>query len=250
VRVNPERAALPLSPAYAAVFSTAPAPEAKPAITGAARLYATSPGLVRLVRQLAAPSQAITLWRPALSTAIWRDFNGGMGLNTRPRVLWIDEGIAPAWLAELINETLETAAWIVVEQAGSTYTGAVARIHPPATEADWAAALTELGPQILLRPAAEATEADHGHALIAAAAGCHLLVDDRLDLPESLGAVRLPNKIAAWRQALEHAIRDLTGTLAHGKRARDAALALPSIEAEPPPWARFAPASALRSAAE
>jgi hypothetical protein len=192
----------------------------------------------------------VGLWRPALSAQVWEGFTPGTGLNTRPRVLWVDEGIAPGWFADLINETLNTVAWIVVERAGSTYSGAVARIRPPESEHDWALALGELAPQIMVRPADAEVMADHYKALIGAAAGCHLLVDDRLDLPDGLGAVRLTNRIAAWQHALQHAVRDLTGTLEHGKRARAAALALPGLEEVLPEWARMGAETVMRSAAE
>lgn len=252
VRINPQAPPNPHSPAYTAVFTTAPAPEAKPAIAGAAQLYATSPGLVQRVRKLAPPNHPVTLWRPTISTTIWEPLNIGTGLNTKPRILWIDEGIAPAWFADLINETLESVAWIVVERAGAKYAGSISRIVPQTSEYAWAQALAQLAPQILIRPADRETDADHYRTLLAAAAGCHLLVDERLDMPPSLGAVQLPNRVAAWQRALKHAVADLSGTLAHGQRTRAAALALPSTEAAPPPWADFSQASApaLQSAAE
>jgi hypothetical protein len=250
VRVNPERAALPRSPAHRAVFCAPPGPEAKAAIAQAGKVFGTSPNLVKELRKLAGPRQAVGLWRPALSAQVWEGFTPGTGLNTRPRVLWVDEGIAPGWFADLINETLNTVAWIVVERAGSTYSGAVARIRPPESEHDWALALGELAPQIMVRPADSEVVADHYKALIGAAAGCHLLVDDRLDLPDGLGAVRLTNRIAAWQHALQHAVRDLTGTLEHGKRARAAALALPGLEEVLPEWARMGAEAVMRSAAE
>lgn len=252
VRVNPHGAAAPYSPDYTALFCAAPGPEAKPAIAAAQRVFATSPGLVKQIRSLAPAGQSVALWRPSLSTQIWKDLKFGTGLNTKPRVLWIDEGIAPPWLTGLINETLEIAAWIVVERPGSTYSGAVARIQPQASEQGWASALAELAPQILVRPADRDTDADHYKALMAAAAGCHLLVDDRLDMPASLGVLRLTNRAASWQRALQTAIRDLTGTLKHGSQTRAAALTLPSIEAEPPAWASIGRdnAAALQSAAE
>ncbi|MDD2795463.1 hypothetical protein [Acidocella sp.] len=111
--------------------------------------------------------------------------------------------------------------------------------------------MAELAPQILIRPAERETDADHYRILLAAAAGCHLLVDERMDVPPSLGALLLPNRLAAWQRALKHAVSELSATLAQGQAARAAALALPSTEAAPPPWAVADPAaSALQSAAE
>ncbi|GEM_PF-2391722 len=249
LRVNPLTAALPGSPAYSAVFTNPPPPSAKPAIAVATRLFATSPGLVKQLRQFTAPGQSVTLWRPTLSPHIWEDLKIGTGLNTRPRVLWVDEGIAPPWFTGLINSTLEIASWIVVERPGSTYSGAVARISPQPSEFAWAQAMAELAPQILVRPAGHDTSADHYKTLIAAAAGCHLLIDDRLDTPATLGAIQLTNRADTWKTALTTAIHDLTATLAHGARARAAALALPATESAPPPWTTL-DHPALRSAAE
>ncbi|GLR67507.1 hypothetical protein GCM10010909_21880 [Acidocella aquatica] len=248
-RINPQQLPHPHSPAYSAVFTTAPAAEAKPVIAAAAQLFATSPGLVQRVRKLAHPRQPVTLWRPTLSAPIWDSLKIGTGLNTKPRVLWIDEGIAPAWFTDLINETLESLAWIVVEREGAKYGGSVSRIAPQTSEYAWAQALAELAPQILIRPADRETDADHYRILLAAAAGCHLLVDERLDIPPSLGAAGLPNRFAAWQRALKHAVTDLNGTLTRGQAARAAALALPSTESAPPPWAETS-RPAFASAAE
>ena len=72
---------------------------------------------------------------------------------------------------------------------------------------------------------------------MAAAVGCHLLVDDRLDMPPSLGAIRLPNRLSAWQRAIRQALGDLSGTLEGGKQTRAACLALPFIEEASPGWA-------------
>ena len=250
-RINPQQCPQPHSPAYSAVFTAPPAADAKPVIAGAARLFATSPGLVQRVRKLAHPRQPVTLWRPTLSAPIWSTLKIGTGLNTKPRVLWVDEGIAPPWLGDIINETLESVAWIVVEREGAQYAGSIARIAPQPSEYAWAQAMAELAPQILIRPAERETDADHYRILLAAAAGCHLLVDERMDVPPSLGALLLPNRLAAWQRALKHAVGELSATLAQGQATRAAALALPSTETAPPPWAVADPAaSALQSAAE
>ena len=258
VRVNPLRPPHPHSPVYTAVYTALPEHDALPALTAAASVFATSPGLVTQLRRLATPGQPIALWRPALSPRIWQELTFGTGLNTKPRVLWFDEGIAPPWLIDLINETLDIASWIVVERRGTQYAGAVARIAPQESEFAWAQACAELGPQIMLRPAATETHADHYPALIAAAAGCHILTDDRLDMPASLGALALPARMGAWSEALRGAIADLKATLEQGRAARRAALALPGLEDAPPPWILAAPppwlplacGAALRSAAE
>jgi hypothetical protein len=111
--------------------------------------------------------------------------------------------------------------------------------------------MAELGPQILIRPAAALTHADHYPALLAAAAGCQIFTDERLDVPASLGAVALPNRAAAWSEALRGAIAGLKATLERGRATRAAALALPGLEAAPPPWCLPPPpAEPLQSAAE
>ncbi len=250
VRVNPLRAPRVESPPYTALFTTMPEADAQPALEAAARIFATSPGLAANLRKLAPAAVPVELWRPALSGQHWRDFEAGKGLNTKPRVLWVDEGIAPAWFMELVNETLEIASWIVVERPGSQYAGAVARIPPQETELNWAQTLAQLGPQIMLRPAASETHADHYPALLAAAAGCRLMVDKRLDSPASLGALRLLNRKQDWAAALYSAIVNLPETLRLGAQTRTAALTLPTLEQEPPAWASLAtPGPALLASA-
>ena len=176
-----------------------------------------------------------------MSRPVWADLTIGGGINTRPRILWVDEGFEPDWLPDLINETMADALWIVVERPGGTYEGAVTRVRPPPTEQGWATELAGLAPQILVRPADRHTEADHYKALVAAAVGCHLLIDDRLDVPDELGAIMLPNRLAAWQRAIKQALGDLPGTLQRGKQTRDACLALPSIEDAAPEWAGCLP---------
>jgi hypothetical protein len=250
VRINPATPPASGVPPYTAIFTGPPAASAKPAIAAAERLFATSPGLVRQVEKLAPPRLAVELWRPALCRPLWESLALGLGLNTMPRVLWIDEGDAPAWLPELINETLGKASWIVVEREGASYAGAIARLRRPEHEQGWAAELAALAPHILLRPAEASADADQLPVLMAAAAGCHVLADARFDLPEALGAVRLPNRMAAWQRALQQAVADLPDTLARGKRARAACLALPSADAALPPWAGVSGTPALVRAAE
>ncbi|MDE1896771.1 MAG: hypothetical protein KGH91_06825, partial [Rhodospirillales bacterium] len=113
VRVNPLHAPLAACPPYTALFNTMPEPDALPALMAAERVFATSPGLAANLRKLAPRGVAVELWRPALSGRYWREFEAGKGLNTKPRVLWVDEGFAPLWFQELVNETLELAAWMV-----------------------------------------------------------------------------------------------------------------------------------------
>lgn len=252
VRVNPLRAPRAGGRPYTAVFTTMPDPDAQPALAAAEHIFATSPGLVANLRKLTPAQVPVTLWRPALSGQYWRNFEAGKGLNTKPRILWMDEGIAPSWFMDLVNETLEIASWIVVERPGSQYAGSVARISPQESELAWAQALAQLGPQIMVRPVASETHADHYPALLAAAAGCRLIIDSRLDAPASFGALRLPNRKQDWVAALQNAIVNLPETLRQGAQARKAALALPTLEAEPPAWARTAlpDQAALPSAAE
>ncbi len=160
--------------------------------------------------------------------------------------------MAPPWFPDLVNETLEIVSWIVVERPGGQYAGALARILPPESEQGWAQALAQLGPQIMLRPVAAASYADHYPTLLAAAAGCRLVIDSRLDLSATLGALRLPNRKQEWAAALRNAVVNLPDTLRQGARARAAALALPMLETEPPAWACVAQAApaAVASAAE
>ncbi len=248
VRINPETPG-PAGAPYTAIFTASPAAAAQPAITGARRLVVTSPALAAALRKRV-PARHLTLWRPALSAPVWATLRPASGLNTKPRVLWIDEGLAPAWLPDLINETRSIAAWIVVERPGVHYSGDIARLRAPDDEQGWARELGALAPHILIRPADAVAEADHYPLLLAAAAGCHALVDDRLDAPPSLGATALPNQLDAWRGALTQAIADFAGTYDRGRRARLACLALPSVEAAPPPWAERPTALAARSAAD
>jgi hypothetical protein len=237
IRLNPETPALPHMDTYTAIISKAPKPEAKAVLAAATQVFATSPELVTQVRRLLPPSRGVTLWRPALSRPVWAELGIGSGINSRPRILWIDEGIEPSWLPSLINETITDAVWIIVERPGGSYQGAVTRVRPAPTEQSWAAELAGVAPHLLVRPADRHVEADHYKALMAAAVGCHLLVDDRLDIPPSLEAIRLPNRIAAWQRAIKQALADLPVTLQRGKQTRAACLALPSIEEAPPGWA-------------
>ncbi|MBU6418103.1 MAG: sulfotransferase [Proteobacteria bacterium] len=250
VRVNPLHAPHPNSPPYTALFTAMPEPDALPALAAATRVFATSPGLAANLRKLAPRNLPVELWRPALSTRYWRAFEAGKGLNTKPRVLWIDEGFAPPWFQDLVSETLELASWMVIERPGAQYSGAVARLTPPENELGWASLLAQTGPQIMLRPAAAETHADHYPALLAAAAGCRLIIDSRLDALASLGALRLPNRKQDWLAALQNAVADLPETLRQGVKARAAALALPTLEQEPPGWTRPATLPAFASAAE
>ncbi|MBW4024876.1 MAG: hypothetical protein HIU92_17405 [Proteobacteria bacterium] len=237
IRLNPETAAPAQAPPYAAILSRRPTQESKPILAAASQVYATSPELVVETRRHLPPGRHVELWRPALSRPIWEALSIGAGINSRPRILWIDEGIEPPWLPDLINETMVDALWVVVERPHGTYQGSVTRIRPPGTEQRWAAELAAVAPHILVRPADRSTEADHYKALMAAAVGCHLLVDERLDMPEALGAIRLPNRIAAWQRAVKQALANFPSTLASGARTRAACLALPAVEAAPPAWA-------------
>lgn len=253
LQVNPTAAAVPGAPGYSAIFTRAPQPEAKPALAAADNLYATSPGVAAALRKLLPPQRPVTLWRPALARGLWADFTASTGINSRPRILWMDEGMTPSWLVELINETMQQVLWIVIEKPGATYAGSVTCIRPPGSEQGWANELAALAPHLCIRPVDRDADslADQYRCLLAAAAGCQLLIDERLDCPPSLGALRLPNRYAAWQRAVKHAIDDLQGTIAAGQAAREACLALPAIEDAPPPWAGLRPpAGAGQQAAE
>jgi hypothetical protein len=252
VRVNPVRDAQPESPDYVAVFTVPPSDEMTAPLAHMARAVATSPGLVKRVQKLCPPSCRVELWRPALSKQVWVDLEFGRGMNSRPRILWVDEGVAPPWVADLIQATMDVASWIVVQRPGGDYDGAVGRIDPPESEYAWAKTLAELGPHIMVRPVGTEHALDHYPALMAAAAGCQLFVDERLDMPGALMPVLLPNRLAAWIEAVKQAMAALPETLAAGKRTREAALALPPVEAAWPDWLSGAAMreAALPSAAE
>lgn len=235
LRVNPAHPALPVSPGYAALFTKPPVPAALPVLAQAQELYATSPVLLRQLQQLV-PQQQISLWRPALSRKIWQDFQSGMGLNTKPRLLWVDEAISPPWVPELINETQDIASWIIIGQQNGQYPQNIASIAMPDSEAEWARVLAQFGPQILLRPAGAESYADYYLALLGAAAGCHLLIDNRLDLPENFTALRLPNEKDAWGMAIRDAIANLPETLRQGAKNRASALALQDLTEAHPNW--------------
>ena len=190
-------------------------------------------------RALGAP--APQLWRPALRRANWESLTLGTGMNTRPRVLWFDEGDTPSWFAGLVNETAEEVSWIIVEQPGASYEGEVTRLPRHLDEALWARDLAGLAPHVLLRPAGKAALGDCYFTLLAAAAGAHLILDQRLDTPASLPAERLGQAASLWKSRLLCAVKDLRGTLASGKATREAALALPSVEELPTPWAQPQP---------
>ncbi len=237
VRVNPQAAAPAGSLPFTALFSAPPQADAAAALGQAESIYATSPNLQAQLKKLAAPGKKIQLWRPALTRSVWETLEAGTGLNTRPRVLWFDEGNTPPWFLDLMNETVNELAWIAVERPGSTYAGAISRLKHPGDEQGWARDLAAFAPQILVRPAGSDAGADQYYTLLAAAAGAHILVDKRLDTPDMLKAVRLPNIAAPWKQALADAVGDLKRTLEAGKQARAAVLSMPSVEDVPPPWA-------------
>lgn len=250
VRINPQTLPPAGGVAYHAVLTQAPSASAKPAIAAAQSIFATSPNLAARVKKSLPPGRAVSLWRPALSTAIWQNFTRNTGLNTTPRILWADEGIAPSWWPELIEQTKSQCAWIIIERAGTHYPSSFARLPPPPDEQGWATELAALAPQIHLRPTERDVDADHYLSLIAAAAGCHIIADDRLDIPASLHASRLPNRIAAWQKSLREAMTNLPETLAYGAQNQARALALPGLEATPPAWASPAPPHPLIRAAE
>jgi len=236
VRINPETAGPAGAKAYIAVYTTAPKPEALPALAAATHVIATSPALQRNIARLMPPGGHVDLWRPALSRPVWHEFQPAPGLDSKPRILWIDEGIAPPWFPALINSTASEAAWIVMERPGVKYAGAIAQIKKPEDEHSWARDLATLGPNVLVRPA-EDDAVDCYVALLAAAAGCHILQDARLDVPAGLNVTALPNRETAWRDAVLKTLAKLQETLGKGQKARAAALALPAVEDFPPPWA-------------
>lgn len=253
LRINPEAEEIPHAPAYSAVFTRAPKPDGKPALNAARDIYATSPGIAAQLRRLLPPGKAVSLWQPALSRPVWQDLTIGSGINSRPRIMWVDEGFAPPWLTDLIADSFDDVLWIIVERPGGVYAGNVTRIRPPENEQSWAAELSTLAPHLLVRPVDRDGDAaaDRYISLLAAASGCHLLLDERLDRPDELPAIRLPNRLAAWQRAIRLALEDFQRTLALGAATRTAALSLAAVEEVPPPWSIVAPsAGRARQAAE
>lgn len=240
VRINPSDPAGTAAIPHMAIYTTLPPPEAGAALTHSTRIFATSPGLVKHVRKLAPAKTPVDLWRPALSGPLWQNFQSGTGLNTKPRVLWVDEGIAPAWFKELITETLGLVSWMIVGQSNiSSYGEGTTSLPRQETEQGWRDLFAIVGPQILMRPVETEVHADCYPVLLAAAAGCRLIVDTRLDTPKELGALLLPCEKQAWTNALTKAVIDLNTTLQHGAKTRAAALALPTLEQAPPDWAKL-----------
>ena len=236
VRINPEREAAAGSMDAVAIFTTMPAVAAKPVVKATPRVFATSPEIQQGLQKMLPPGRRVELWRPALSRVIWQTLAFATAINSKPRILWVDEGIAPAWFAEIISQTLPDASWIVVERPGTSYAGSIARIRRPEDEQSWARELAAVSPHILVRPADTESYADCYVPLIAAAAGCQILQDERLDMPHGISITALPNRIAAWQRAIQKALTSLPATLAQGQQARAAALALPAIEENPPAW--------------
>ncbi len=79
VRVNPLRAPQAHSQPYTALFTAMPDPDAAPALAAAARIFATSPGLVANLRKLAPAQVPVTLWRPASVRPVLAGFPGRQG---------------------------------------------------------------------------------------------------------------------------------------------------------------------------
>ena len=248
VRINPSQPPSTANIPYRAVYTTLPGPDASPALTAAAGIYATSPGLMQALRQQTPSRIPVELWRPALSASIWQAFQPATGLNTKPRVLWIDENMAPPWFQELITETSSLVSWIIITRPGASYTPDATLLPYQETERGWAELLAAVAPQILLRPMDTDTHADCYMTLLAAATGCSLIVDSRLDTPESLQPLRLPPQKPSWMTALNEAVAHLPATLQRGTKTRASALALPTLERSMPGWAML-PSLAKRSVA-
>lgn len=253
LRINPDSNEIGQTPPYSAIFTRLPKSAAKPVLEAAAALYATSPAIAAQMRKLLPPGRSVTLARPALSRPIWQDHAVGSGINSRPRILWVDEGIAPDWIADLMTETAQEAVWIVIERPGASYPANATRLRAPATEADWAREMTTVAPHILVRPVDRDNDAaaDCYVSLLAGATGCHLLLDERLDHFAELPVLALANRLSAWQRAIRLALEDFHATLAQGTETRKAALALSAVEEAAPPWSIVArPSGHTRQAAE
>ncbi len=222
---------------FDAICTYSPGEGAVDILRSAGHIYTTSPGLQMDIENKLGGQSTVNLWRPRIERALWEDLEIGFGLNTRPRVVWMDDG-KTMWMHDLINETKSDIAWIIIERPGTVYSGSVAKMPNPGDEATWAKSLGTCAPQIFLRPSADDDVlSDCYHTLVMAVAGAHILVDQRLDTPEELKcAVRLNNDYNTWKLALGKAVLDLKSTLEFGKENRNAVLAMPAIEDETAPW--------------
>lgn len=245
VRINPSDPPGTSTLPHTAIFTTQPTSDARAALSRSTSIFATSPALLKQVRKLVPSKTSVKLWRPALSGHIWQNFQPATGLNTNPRVLWVDEGMEPPWLKELILETTNLVSWMIVGEPGRSYGEGTTTLPRQEVEQGWRDLYAVVGPQILLRPTETNISADCHTVLLAAAAGCRLIVDSRLDTPKELGALSLPCVKQAWESALKSAVDDLKETLQIGAKTRAAALALPTLEQAPPDWATLPVTAAI-----
>jgi hypothetical protein len=237
IRLNPEHQAEPGHPAWTGIWNALPSPAAHAAVKEANAAYGTSPAVVTALRGMGAKAR---LWLPTISRDIWQPYRPMTGLNTKIRVLWCDEGLAPPWFIDLVNRTLNSLAWIVVEQPGASYSGSITRLARPQSEAQWAANLAQLSPQIMVRPTGSVTWPDRFLSLTGAAAGCTLYLSEALHLDAAVPALRLPDKPAAWDRAINRAASDLSEVLESGQASRAAVLGGGFwTEDDPPPWCAF-----------
>ncbi len=240
IRVNPQQPVNDPALPYVALF-TRPADTRDPepvrsCMREAGRVFVTSPGLEQHVRKVAGARAEIELSRPRLSRRVWDKLRRNTAGHGNVRVLWVDEGTSPSWWTELMSAWADRVSWLVVQREGTLYRGPVARIDPPLDDDGWARELAASAPHILLRPAAGAGWPDRRLSLMAAAAGCALVVEEALDTPAELPAIRVPDRPAAWQKALERLLADPKELFELGARTREALPGIGWLEEHPPAW--------------
>lgn len=236
VRMNPSHPPLTTSMPYTAIYTFPPDAEALKTLGSANKIFATSASLAKYLRKHTPHTVPVEIWQPALSGWIWKNFKTDTGLNTKPRVLWVDEGIEPLWFQDLINQTTNLVSWMIVKHPVETYGKNVTFLPHPESEQGWAELFAVTAPQIMLRPAKADTQVDTYLLLLAAASGCRLIIDHRLDVPKGLDALPLPRTQQSWTNALNEAVAHLDVTIRQGAQTRTAVLTLPTLEQAPPGW--------------
>lgn len=240
VRINPRRPVDEPGLDYTALFTRPVAPDQVPHLRRVAReaecVYVTSEGLADRVRKVAGARARIEVSPPLLSRRVWDGLRRNTTAHSRIRVLWVDEGTSPRWWMDFMTELSGRVSWLVVQRAGTVYRGPIARIDPPATDEGWARELAASAPHVLVRPAAGAGWPDRRLTLMAAAAGCALVLEEGVDTPPALPAIRVPDRPAAWQKALQGLLQDPKELFELGERTREAHAALGWVEDRPPGW--------------
>lgn len=156
---------------FTGIWTRPPALATRDVVVAASRCFGTSPAIVRALRGMGGRHAA--LWEPALDPELWQAFKANLA---RQRVvLWVNEGIAVPWLAELIHNTKDHCRWVVASDEEIVVPGDVARIAVPTFEDDWAAMLREMQVSTVVRPTPDTDWLDDHMLLIALAADCRIV---------------------------------------------------------------------------